>query len=188
VYTQKDFNLNSSHDRFWFFHWLYNFPSALSLDDKTLNVKTRLNGLKNEVNAKRFDGFTTQPTKRPKTEKKAPPGEVHTRHLDNPSTSQMLFKAGYQLLPEIQVEGWTPFHPVRSSSIQVYTAPLNCTMTATVDRLPCKGINQQRRESCRQSHLQVCRAGRVRHTFIPPRMQVIGEPHYSYPRKFHMPM
>ena len=100
----------------------------------------------------------------------------------------MLSRAGYQLLPEIQVEGWSPLNPVRSSLVQVYTALLNSTMTATIDRLPCKGSNLQERQRCQKSYLQVCRAGRVRHTFIPPRMQVIGGPHSSYPRKLHMPM
>jgi len=151
-----------------FFRQLYNFPSTFPLDEKNTNVEGRLTRLKSDVDAQKLDGFTARTTKRPKTEKTAPTSEGHTHHLSNPSTSQMLSRAGYQLLPEIQVEGWSPLNPVHSSSVQVYTALLNSTMTATIDCLLCKGTNQQERQSCQKSHLQVCRAGRVRHTFIPP--------------------
>jgi len=145
MYTREDFDLKSPLGRFRFFGWLYKFPSAFPPSDKIPGIKSRLADLKRRVDNQKYDGFTTRPTKRPK--KQAPPNGNHTGHFDNPSTSQMLSKAGYQLTHEVQVEGFTPFHKVRSSSIQVYTAPLNSTMTVTVDCLPCKGTNQQRRRS-----------------------------------------
>jgi hypothetical protein len=121
-YTKKAFDLTSSLDTLEFFRWLYNFPSAIPDDDNITSVSGNLARLQLHVDAKSYNGFTTQETNRRKTETTAPPGDDHTYHLDNPSTSQMLSKAGYRLLLENQMEGWTPLNPVRSSSIQVYTA------------------------------------------------------------------
>ena len=112
-----DFNLKLPSDRLEFFRQLYNFPSAFPCDDNNPNVEEGLARLKSHVNTKKLDGFTARTTKHPKTEKIAPTSKDHMHHLNNPSTSQVLFKAGYQLLPEIQVEGWPPLNPVCSCSV-----------------------------------------------------------------------
>jgi hypothetical protein len=144
----------------------------MPLDDNIIGIKDDLARLQHHVDTKNHGGSTTQPRK---TETKAPPGDDHTHHLDNLSNFQMLSKAGYQLLPEIEVKGWTPFNPVRSSSIQVYTAPLNSTMIATVDCLPC---NQQ---SCRKVIFKFVEQDEFD-------MHSSEEPHGPYPRRLHMPM
>jgi len=134
VYSKDEFNLKVFRGRFRFFNWLYKCPSALSFDVEIPDIKDRLKELKRKVINKGFGGFTYRPSKRPNTGKNpspsgAPsgdarddaPGDGHTHRLNNLSTYQMLSKAGYQLLSEVEVEGWTPLNPVRLSSIQVNT-------------------------------------------------------------------
>ena len=110
-----EFNLNTPSGEFRFFFELHNLPSALPRDDELSEAKTHLDALKEEVDRKGLGGFTTQPSKpskRPKTNSNAPPNNDNI--FDNTSTAQQVSSAGYQLLPDEPVEGWTPLNPVRS--------------------------------------------------------------------------
>jgi len=121
----EDFDLNIPSCTFQFFFELHNPPSALPPDHELFNARTRLDKLKQQVDAKRLPGFTTR---RPKTSPNAPSDNGNP--FQNPTTSQQISDAGYELLWEDPVEGWTPINPVRSLWIPIYTKPLTSTMTA----------------------------------------------------------
>jgi hypothetical protein len=66
-----------------------------------------------QVDAQNFHGFTTRPTKRRTTDSNTPPSSDNTSQFDNPPSNRVFVNAKYQVLPEIQVKGWTPHNPVR---------------------------------------------------------------------------
>ena len=105
-----EFDLNTPSGAFRFFFELHNLPSALPRDDELSEAKTHLDALKEEVDRKKLGGFTTRESKRPKPN----PPPNNNNIFANTSTAQQVSSAGYQLLLDEPVEGWTPLNPVRS--------------------------------------------------------------------------
>lgn len=108
-----DFDLKTSSGAFDFFFQLHNLPSALPPDAKLKDAKSQLDRLKELVDHKKLPSFTGRPSNHPKMNHNAPPGDK-TSPFDDPFTAQQVSGAGYQLLPEIPVEGWTRLNPVGS--------------------------------------------------------------------------
>lgn len=174
-----DFDLKTSCGAFKFFFELYNLPFAFPPDDLS-KTRSGLIVLNNRVRGKHLPGFTT--TKRRKTNTNTPtpngpPGD-NINPFGNPSTSQRVSDAGYELIVEVPMEGWTPLNPVSLLLILVYTEPLTSTMTATVDCQTCNKTGDGR--SCCP---QVGPPGGVRHTLIPQQPQGTTKPHSPYPRR-----
>lgn len=106
----NDFDLRTPSGAFKFFFELHNLASAFPPDGELSKAKDQLDILNQQVVGKRLSGFTSN---RSKPNSNAPPGD-NTTPFGNLFIGQQLSNAGYQLLPEVPVEGWMPLNAVAS--------------------------------------------------------------------------
>ena len=122
AFVQDNFHLKNPIDRFRFFFELHNLPSALPFDPELSgdSASGRRDKLKQQVYGANLTGFTGTGTgtgsKRKRTESQSnnPPGK-RSQTFGDRGTVRRLSDAGYQVLQEVEVPGWTLLNPVRFS-------------------------------------------------------------------------
>ena len=85
-------------------------------DVDLLRALEHLNALARDVQDANLESFTSVRKTESKTgsPNATSPGGGSSRPYDDPSTARQLYDAGYEVIPILDIPGFTPLYPVRS--------------------------------------------------------------------------